>query len=207
MAKHIANLVDAASLHPRDAKASQSVMTQSDAKFIGMLFSQLKNIFPAWRVAFPTPESEAGARHEWSVGLIDANCTTREQLSRGLKKARLSASPWLPSVGMFIDWCKADGTEFGLPTEEEAYQQAVGNRREQHPAVIHTLRNMEDPHAFRTMAATDSRRLFAACWQKTVGFVETGGVFPKLEPKLEKTTSPADKAFGLQQIKSIINNL
>lgn len=202
--KQVAQIIPVAQQQIREGVSQQAKkMTVDDAKFIGMLFSQLKDVFPAWRAAFPTIESEAGARREWALGLIDANCTTREQISRGMRKARQHAQPWLPSVGMFIEWCKADSAELGLPSEEQAYQQAIGNASAKHPAVIFTLRQMTDSYGFRMMPADKSKKLWANAWQQTINHVERGGKLPKPELQIEKKETPAEREESLKHIENI----
>ena len=194
--KPVAQIIPMAAHQAATGYEPQRSMTGSDAKFIGKLFTQLKDIFPAWRTAFPTIESEAGARREWSIGLIEAGCTSREQISRGMRKARQHSQPWLPSIGMFIEWCQADSTELGLPSMEQAYNQAVGNERVKHPAVVFTLRNLADSYGFKQMATKDSKAAWAKAWQQTILHVERGGELPKPELQIEQKISPADREFA-----------
>lgn len=57
------------------------------------------------------------SKAEWFKGLIENNITSDLQIDAGLAKARTHNSPFLPSIGQFISWCK-DSTEEQLPPLE-----------------------------------------------------------------------------------------
>ncbi len=89
------------------------------ASLVSRVFSALKAIFPAWKQAFETQDDYENAKRVWLSALRKARIT-EEELKRGLAKASRSTNPFLPSVGMFIEWCKdEDYHELGLPTESE----------------------------------------------------------------------------------------
>ena len=58
---------------------------------------------------------------------MDAGINSESQLQFGLKKARASKSTYWPAVGVFIDWCKPTAEDFGLPSQEDAFREAIGN--------------------------------------------------------------------------------
>jgi hypothetical protein len=80
--------------------------TDQDKALINHLFKRLEAIFPAWKQAFANPESIREAKRVWFDALIDNKINTPEQIARGLKEAVKQTSPFLPSVGQFIEWCK-----------------------------------------------------------------------------------------------------
>lgn len=85
--------------------STQRSTSDSDRAFVNGLFRSLQAIFPAWRQAFADDAAINEAKRQWSLGLIEANLTSVEAIKAGLAKARKSKNPFLPSVGMFIDWC------------------------------------------------------------------------------------------------------
>ncbi|AVP94656.1 replication protein P [Aeromonas rivipollensis] len=109
-------------------------VTELDTQVVARLFEQLKVIFPAWQRAFPNPEMQARALREWTVALVEANCTSREQLGHGMRVARQQQIPFFPGTGMFIKWCQITPESLGLPTLETALVE-VRTRRFTHPAV------------------------------------------------------------------------
>ena len=109
-------------------------VTEQDTQVVARLFEQLKVIFPAWQRAFPNPEMQARALREWTVALVEANCTSREQLSQGVRVARTQEIPFFPGPGMFIKWCEITPESMGLPTLDTALVE-VRTRRFTHPAV------------------------------------------------------------------------
>lgn len=85
------------------------------------MFRSLKAIFPAWLSAIRDPEVEAQARAEWLKGLIENGINSDSQINAGLAKCRAHNSPFLPSIGQFVTWCKeAAGSMVNLPSESEA---------------------------------------------------------------------------------------
>ena len=185
-------------------------ISDNGAMFISKLFAELKVIFPAWKAAFPTDEEEALARQIWSKGLIENNCASRQHLSRGMAKARLHDKPFLPSIGMFIKWCEADGADLGLPTEREAFNQAIGNGGEKHPATLYAL-NLIDSHELRSTNTERAQKIWREAWQDTVRHVETGGALPlpiPRENRLERAPMEQEKAIeNVNRLKDLLGGL
>ncbi|NEX88342.1 hypothetical protein G4923_06400 [Aeromonas rivipollensis] len=109
-------------------------VTDRDTQVVSKLLEQLKVIFPAWLRSFPTPQVQERALREWTVALVEANCTSRDQLAQGMRVARSQGIPFFPSPGMFIKWCEITPESLGLPTLETALVE-VRTRRFTHPAV------------------------------------------------------------------------
>lgn len=109
-------------------------LTEHDTKTVSRLLEQLKAVFPAWQRAYPTEELQRSALAEWTRALVDAGCTTREQLQLGMRVARSKPHPWIPSTGEFIQWCQVTPELLGLPALDTALVE-VRTRRFTHPAV------------------------------------------------------------------------
>lgn len=103
-------------------QANTSVSNEM-AKAVNDLFKDLCAAFPAWKNAFPNPEMYKSARKVWLETLLNEQITVK-QVQCGLVIAKRSESPFFPSVGQFISWCKSEvNAEYrllGLPTEDEA---------------------------------------------------------------------------------------
>ncbi|MCX4072432.1 replication protein P [Aeromonas caviae] len=102
----------------------QQSVAALDLTVMAKLFEQLKIIFPAWHTAWPTERQQQSARMEWLKAFGENGIATREQLGRGLTKARAHNSDFLPSVGTFIAWCKVSATDLCLPDADEAARMA-----------------------------------------------------------------------------------
>ena len=76
------------------------------AKQINYIFEKLKAIFPAAQSSFNSSGLEPVMKQEWLTALIENKINTPEKLNRGFANARKSESPFFPSVGKFIGWCK-----------------------------------------------------------------------------------------------------
>ncbi|ALB67178.1 Phage DNA replication protein P [Cronobacter dublinensis 1210] len=90
-------------------------------RLVDMLFANLKQLFPASvSTALKDPRDEAAAKRQWIAAFAENGITNREQLAAGMKHARASLSPFWPSPGQFIDWCKEGELKLaGLPDADE----------------------------------------------------------------------------------------
>lgn len=146
-------------------------ISDTDAKVVGRLLEQLKIVFPAWKRSFPTAEAEKRAGMEWTRALVDANCTSREQLARGMQQARAQDMPFFPSPGMFIKWCELTPESLGLPAIEVAMAE-VARQRFTHPAV--ELAWKATRFESQTLTASEYQPVFARAYDIQVRRVMNG---------------------------------
>lgn len=92
-------------------------------RLVDALFSNLKQVFPASvSTAWRNPNDEAAAKRQWIAAFAENGIHNKQQLSAGMKHARASGSPFLPSPGQFIQWCKqGELRSAGLPDEDGLY--------------------------------------------------------------------------------------
>lgn len=89
-------------------------------KLIDWMFRRLKSISPAWKQAFDSVETYNETKLVWLEELLKAGVVTPQALKRGLDEAAKSKSPFFPSVGQFVAWCRIqDYHELGLPNLDE----------------------------------------------------------------------------------------
>lgn len=100
-----------------------------------MIVMRLKAIAPAWKQALSNDDDWAGYRREIVIALFENGITSLESVERGLKKARANCSPFLPSPGEFVQWCRPTAADFGLPEPDQAYVEAANHRWGDHPIV------------------------------------------------------------------------
>jgi hypothetical protein len=82
--------------------------------------------------------------------------------------------------------CMPTNEDLGLPSDDDAFNQAVGNASEKHPSVIHTLRNMGDEvYKLRRSESGKAEKIFKKHWDKTVEHVMAGGELPEVEKQVE----------------------
>jgi hypothetical protein len=172
--KSLAQLANATTLPTRGEHYQPhqpAPISDREAEVVGRLLERLKLIFPAWKRAFPTESAERRAGQEWTRALIDADCTSREQLARGMRQARMQSIPFFPSPGQFIEWCEATPESLGLPTLDNALHE-VATRRFSHPAV--TLAWKASRYASGTMTAAEYRPVFERNYKIMVDRVLNG---------------------------------
>lgn len=121
--RHFANtqLADLVGNEPSyQAPVGKQEIPPQVAKFVDRLFARLKAIFPAWQAAFDGEEGYQEAKRLWLEALVNNGVTTAAQFKCGIAQAERSGSPFFPSAGQFIAWCKTDDyAALGLPTVEE----------------------------------------------------------------------------------------
>ncbi|MEE4662735.1 replication protein P [Pseudomonas alliivorans] len=117
-------------LNPQEALSNMPTVQpikvdQRTAEIVNDVFGKLQGVFPAWRQAWPDKNALDNAKREWIAGFIYDGINTDQQLAFGFRQARKSASPFLPSVGEFIAWCKPSPEMMGLPSESDAWHEAL----------------------------------------------------------------------------------
>ncbi|MBD1229354.1 replication protein P [Xenorhabdus griffiniae] len=104
-------------------KSPDKVVNDEAEKLVDVLFKNLKQVFPAAvSTTFRDPSDEVAAKRQWIAAFAENSIRTKEQLSAGMRQARASASPFWPSPGQFVQWCKqGEALAIGLPTDDELY--------------------------------------------------------------------------------------
>ncbi|MBH3127112.1 DNA replication protein [Serratia marcescens] len=107
--------------------AVQNIVNPEAEKLVDSLFRSLKQVFPASTQTNLRSESdESAAKKQWIAAFAENGIRSREQLSAGMQHARASESPFWPSPGQFIAWCKQGAIRaFGLPEDAELYDMVM----------------------------------------------------------------------------------
>lgn len=135
--KHVRDITDNLNPDTDTVNVSELPAVKVDkctATVVNLVFSKLQGIFPAWRQAWPDDESLKRAKREWIAGFVRAGICTEEHLALGFEAARHSTQDFIPSVGKFIAWCTPGPAQFGMPSQDEAWYQALWQTYS-HPAV------------------------------------------------------------------------
>ncbi|EPO1788769.1 replication protein P [Cronobacter turicensis] len=102
-------------------RTAKGVVNTEAERLVDSLFRQLKQVFPASAATnLRTEADEAAAKQQWILAFAENGITKREQLAGGMKRARASLSPFWPSPGQFINWCREEEFKLaGLPSVAE----------------------------------------------------------------------------------------
>ncbi|MBT1896943.1 replication protein [Enterobacter hormaechei] len=96
-----------------------NVVNISAERLVDALFKQLKQLFPAAeQTNLKTAQQETDAKRQWIAAFAEGGIRTREQVSAGMRHARASESPFWPSPGQFIKWCKDSKMVLGVSIED-----------------------------------------------------------------------------------------
>ncbi|EPD8597385.1 replication protein P [Yersinia enterocolitica] len=106
-------------------KPKQQVPEQA-AQIFNEIFRQLKAAFPALMTSIKDQSDLNELRRQWVLAFIENGITSIDQVNAGMKIARQQATPFLPSPGQFIAWCKQGATRAaGLPDADELYDMVM----------------------------------------------------------------------------------
>lgn len=129
------NIIDiTAAIQQRDGNALQqiamaqpmyqepAVIPEEAIELFNDLFQQLKMTFPASMANIKSQEDFDELRRQWVMAFAENNIRSTVQINAGMAIARKQETPFLPSPGQFVSWCK-DGSfkAYGLPNPEELY--------------------------------------------------------------------------------------
>ncbi|OCG72967.1 replication protein P [Gilliamella sp. Occ4-3] len=86
-------------------------------KQFNQIFIELKAVFPAITAVIKTQSDLDTFKKQWLLSFAENGITTLRQFEIGMKKARQQSTPFVPSPGQFISWCKeGEASGMGLPT-------------------------------------------------------------------------------------------
>lgn len=191
---------------------------QQSIDLINKVFKSLKAIFPAWAVAIKDPEIESQARQEWLKGLVENGINSDTQINSGLAKCRAHNSPFLPSIGQFVTWCKeSTGLMSGIPSETEARlamirelgkSPDIRSWNQCHPAVywVYCQRTSFD---WKQMSNKDLNDLFHDFWQIALKMAKDNVGFDAPIPRSHRIESsiesPAPKEVAIAEVSKLMS--
>lgn len=102
-----------------DSYDGRKVVNADAEKLVDMLFENLMQVFPAsTQTNLRTDTDIRVAKQQWIAAFAESGITSREQLSAGMQKARSSQSPFWPSPGQFISWCREGSGALGVSVDD-----------------------------------------------------------------------------------------
>jgi len=116
----ITNRDGAAMARMAGGTSDQGKVVNSDAeRLVDALFMQLKQVFPAsMQTNLRSEADEKVAKQQWIATFAENGIRSREQLVAGMQKARASESPFWPSPGQFVSWCREGKGALGVSGED-----------------------------------------------------------------------------------------
>ncbi len=149
----------------------------------------------------------------------ESGVNTPRQVDIGLAKARAQSAPFLPSPGQFCEWCKPDAKDYGLPSIDQAFQEArkeayhsQDSRKWSHPAVYKAahdigffqLKSVQDD---KIPQLRDLKMRFGEIYQGYIDKVIAGERFDYPESKRLELKKPIFLTKGAPQAESALSNM
>lgn len=190
-------------------------------RLVDQLFKQLKQVFPAAsQTNLKNAQDEAVAKQQWILAFAENGIRTREQLSAGMAGARESGSPFWPSPGQFIKWCR-EGEYFmlGLPSVAElvkmvgkyaanrGYYASPDNYPWEKPAHYWLVTRLYSDMISRNLTDQQLKGQCEAELIKLSELIKSGWRIPEPRPLIEKKSIPASKQTALKHLAAIKQKL
>lgn len=183
-------------------------------RLVDALFANLKQVFPASvSTAWKRPEDEASAKRQWIAAFAENGIHSKQQLSAGMRQARANASPFLPSPGEFIAWCKeATSLAAGLPDEDELYGMVMTycarrggyNSAEDYPwqsnAAYWMVTGLYSMMRAGNLSESELRVKCRSELRKMSQRIEAGEIIPEPRKQLLKLSIPSTKEKSLEGV-------
>ncbi|MDE9455673.1 replication protein P [Xenorhabdus bovienii] len=192
---------------------SQPVVNENAERLVNALFRQLKQVFPAATQTNLRNESdEALAKQQWIAAFAENSVRTKEQLSAGMRHARASESPFWPSPGQFVQWCKqGEAIAVGLPTEDELYGMfkeycSVRGWRDiewQSNACYWMVTKIYSDMIRQNLTDSEVRKLCVRELRAMTKRIQAGEKIPEPVVQIEKKHTPTDHYRALENIKDL----
>jgi len=74
---------------------------------MNIVIKSIRGIYPSFRYNIKTQQELDNLKREWLIAFIENGIRSDVQINRGLKRARMDQGSFIPSVGQFVEWCKA----------------------------------------------------------------------------------------------------
>ncbi|MBE5254547.1 replication protein P [Mixta mediterraneensis] len=198
--------------HPVDRGVHEDV-----ERLVDILFSNLKQLFPASvSTALRDPRDEAAAKRQWIAAFAENGIANKQQLSAGMKQARANGSPFWPSPGQFIEWCKeGEHRAAGLPSDEELYDMFKLYCRDrgmydsseefpwESPACFHMVTAVYNQMRSFNLSDSECRKRLADEQRKMSRRIESGEVIPPPRKQIPHLHIPLSNDKGLDRIAEI----
>jgi hypothetical protein len=88
------------------AGPTTSSSNSKEAEIVNQIVSRLKKGRTGWRAGFKSETEVNGWKEELLIACIENGINSMEIINIGLTEARRDVSPFFPTVGQFIKWCK-----------------------------------------------------------------------------------------------------
>lgn len=203
--KHIGQLVHKVSVAPEkyvDRDERQSIIDPQSAQIVNLLFAELKAIYPAWRHAWPNQNAEDVAKTSWTKAFTTAGLSNIQQIKFAVERCRSESSPFMPSSGQFLQWCRPTPEMLGAPSNDIAYLQACSashpssERKDLHPAVYHAATET-GLFLLLNQPESKSRPMFDRAYDMTIGMLAKGEILREIPKALpNKPNKPKNLKAG-----------
>ncbi|EPB9884048.1 replication protein P [Yersinia enterocolitica] len=112
---------------PAPAENVIGIVNPEAEKMVDRLFKSLKQVFPAAsQTNLRSQSDEDAAKKQWIAAFAENGIRSLEQIQAGMQYARANGSPFWPSPGQFITWCKQGATRAaGLPDADELFDMVM----------------------------------------------------------------------------------
>lgn len=180
-------------------------MNTLQPEHVNELMTALAGMFPAWKQAVSTKLEADAVRQQWYTALTENNITP-DELRAGLERARRETSPWLPSCGQFLSWCRPVKSLTVNQAWQKASQQVVSQEWDD-PQVFEAAQRTGE-YEIKRNPTVQCQKLFADHYKDVLEESRLGSKFKLPEPEPEvyellPEIPPTDPAEASKKIKAL----
>ncbi len=177
------------------------------SQIIDRLFRAISSSKPAWRTQFESEEHIKAAMAYWEKVLGEEGVDSMELLKRGLDELNRDPSPFLPSIGQFIQWCKGTDSQKFYKEFLKAINTSKDRLKwEDFSPRVYWIYCQIGSFNIRNADSIKIKQLFKNAYDESVIFEQSGGVFLPPSQLLEQT-EPEFKEASVEDVESHLKKL
>lgn len=196
-------------------KPRQPVPEQA-AQVFNELFRQLRAAFPAMMSSIKDQSDLNELRKQWVLAFVENGIHNMAQVEAGMKVARQQETPFLPSPGQFIAWCKQGEIKAaGLPDRDELYTMVMKYSRDRgyystaeaypwaSPACFWMVTALYNQMRSQNLSEAELRKRCATELKAMSKRIELGEAIPAPVVQIPKLHIPVSNERGLDKIAEL----
>lgn len=199
-----------------DARRPRKQLNDGAVAVFNEIFKQFRVIFPALTVSVKSQSDLDALRAQWVMAFLENGITSLEQVEAGMSAARRQNSPYLPSPGQFISWCRlGEFQSAGLPDSNELYnmlmkycaERSLYDSPEEYPwpsnAAYWMITKLYDVMRSQGLSESEMRKRCSTELSDMASRIRAGEEIPKPIKQVAKLYIPVTKEAGMAKIAEI----
>lgn len=176
--KHISEIANVSSLSmAREEKVEQETLNPLACELVDKIFGSFLLLCRGFDSLYADINRLKAEKTKWFAYFTKNNIISLQQIKHGLEKLNKWTFPNPPQLGVFIEWCKPEAQDIGLPETDRAYLISIEINAQfstyTHPdtrvdAIIRHAISQIGKNEYRKMTAENSKKAFKYYYAKAI---------------------------------------